>query len=699
MSYSSLRMLPKILVPVTLVLLLALSVLAWQIQSRSSDAIEKIAREGLRDRAGREGNEIAMYFDVFLSKSQALAAGLANLIRTGKIIPREGVIALAAGIADSDDSIYTVSIYFEPNGYDGQDALFVNGPGSSETGRFGFVYSRNDKEAFPMLDEDTETGETDFYTVPRDTGKAFLIPPFILRELQHEVASATAPILVNGTFHGAVVLDVDFERIRNLLGGIKVYETGYAILYNQEGLTIYHPRPEYLGTNLFERLHLKDEASLRAAMKNHEPYMLQFETEDGIELVKYFWPIKLRGADVVWYVALNAPLHEIMAEARSIRFLTLGLCGAALLLVAGVIFVIVRLSVKPLGELAEFSGKIASGDLHARIDDRSYGGEVRDLSDALKNMVGSLLKSMEEQKRSQEKELRRAEAIQNQRDGVQKLTSAFRVSSTRTLDATESATRTMKAAAEEMVDVSNALNQQTTMVASSSRQASVSVEDVASSTEELSSSIREIGRQVEQSKQLSSKTVEEARATNQIVQGLLEASDSIGEVAKLISNIASQTNLLALNATIEAARAGEAGKGFSVVANEVKNLANQTAKATEEISQQIGAVQTSTGDAVAAIGSIVGRIEEISKVSAAIAAAVEEQSAATSEIANSVQQAAAGTLEVSGTIGKTSEAAHRTGETAHRVMDTSQEMNERNEVLKKDVMEFVQDLEKVLGAD
>jgi murein DD-endopeptidase MepM/ murein hydrolase activator NlpD len=176
------------------------------------------------------------------------------------------------------------------------------------------------------------------------------------------------------------------------------------------------------------------------------------------------------------------------------------------------------------------------------------------------------------------------------------------------------------------------------------------VQTVAAAAEELNASIAEIGRQVQSASTMAGGAVQQAEKTNQQVQGLAEAAQKIGDVVKLISDIAAQTNLLALNATIEAARAGDAGKGFAVVASEVKNLATQTAKATEEISQQIASIQAATGEAVGAIQGIGKTIVEINQVASSIAAAVEEQNASTREIARNVQETSAGTQEVSSNI-------------------------------------------------
>jgi len=223
----------------------------------------------------------------------------------------------------------------------------------------------------------------------------------------------------------------------------------------------------------------------------------------------------------------------------------------------------------------------------------------------------------------------------------------------------------------------------------SSSHASSSVETVASATEELTASIGEIGKQVTRSTEIAEKAANEARRTNSVVEGLASGTQKIGEVVTLIQSIASQTNLLALNATIEAARAGEHGRGFAVVASEVKALANQTAKATEEIAAQIQDIQSATAEAVTAIQTFVGTIAEINEVSSAIASAVDQQTGATREIAGNVQQAATGTGEVKDSILGVKQAASETGIAASRLLGASGGLSAQAEQLKVEVNSFL----------
>lgn len=252
-----------------------------------------------------------------------------------------------------------------------------------------------------------------------------------------------------------------------------------------------------------------------------------------------------------------------------------------------------------------------------------------------------------------------------------------------------SASTELQTSAQSMSATAEETNRQSAAVAAAAEQATTNVQTVASATEELSASLGEVGRQVTESATIAKNAVEDARATNEKVQGLSDAANKIGEVVDLINDIASQTNLLALNATIEAARAGDAGKGFAVVASEVKSLASQTAKATEDIAGQVNAIQDATNQAVAAIQGIDQTIGQISDIAATIAAAVEEQNTATQEIAENVQQAATGTREVSNNISGVTQAATETGEASSEVLSAASELSQQSEKLREQVSTFM----------
>ena len=272
---------------------------------------------------------------------------------------------------------------------------------------------------------------------------------------------------------------------------------------------------------------------------------------------------------------------------------------------------------------------------------------------------------------------------------MKKIADAFEAAIGEIVETVSSAATELEASATSLANTAEHSKKLATAVAGASTEASTNVESVASAAEEMASSVTEISRQVQDSARMAGDAVGQARATTDRISELSKAATRIGDVVELISSIAGQTNLLALNATIEAARAGEAGRGFAVVASEVKALAEQTAKATGEIGQQISGIQSATHDSVDAITEISGTIARLSEISSAIAAAVEEQGAATQEIARNVQQAAQGTQQVSSNVTDVQRGAAETGTASSQVLSSAQMLSRDSNRLKLEVEKFL----------
>jgi methyl-accepting chemotaxis protein len=372
------------------------------------------------------------------------------------------------------------------------------------------------------------------------------------------------------------------------------------------------------------------------------------------------------------------------------RVVTSSIVAAAIILaiVIGLLLILLRVLVsKPIGVLSQAMLRLAEGDLDIVVPMVNRKDELGQMGRVINVFKDNAIEKIRLEQ-GQEEQKRRAD--EDRRVALRGLADSFESQVGTVVDAVTSAASQMQSSSRQMASTATETSTQATSVASAAEQASGNVQTVAAATEELAVSINEIASQVERSRTVASRADLEAKETTRLIQRLSETVESIGQIVNLINDIASQTNLLALNATIEAARAGEAGKGFAVVASEVKGLANQTAKATEEIAAQIAAVQTGTADAVKAIGSISVVIAEIGGIGASVASAVSEQTAATSEIARNVDQAAMGTQEVSRNIGLVENAARDTGGAAGQISEFSNDLSHQADILKREVGRFLE---------
>jgi methyl-accepting chemotaxis protein len=360
--------------------------------------------------------------------------------------------------------------------------------------------------------------------------------------------------------------------------------------------------------------------------------------------------------------------------------------GAASVVVAvGMGLLLTRGIAAPIRRMTEAMRRLAAGDRSITVPGTGRRDEIGAMAAAVQTFKDTAVEAERLAARQTEEQAVRTRRAHR----LEALTRDFEAKIGDLVQALSSSATEMQATAETMTATADQTNHQSVAVAAASEQASTNVHTVAAATEELASSIKEIGREATQSSAIAAQAVSETARSNETVQALASAAQRIGEVVGLINEIASQTNLLALNATIEAARAGEAGKGFAVVASEVKSLATQTAKATEEIASQIAEVQKTTQSAVGAIQGIGKTIAAMNEIAATITSAVEEQTAATQEIARNVQQAAKGTQDVSTNIAGLKQVATDTGIAANQLLGSAGELSRHANELGRQVNEFL----------
>jgi methyl-accepting chemotaxis protein len=479
------------------------------------------------------------------------------------------------------------------------------------------------------------------------------------------------------------------ERGKAVLRTFRFGKDDYFYALNAQGVVVANPNPKVEGKNLYDTpdsdgvFFARKQLELAATGGGFVSY--RFPRAGGGEplpKVSYAAEFKPYG----WVIGGGVYLDDVQAifwaQARQVGVLV----GLGLVLVAGLFLLLGRSIVNPINAMTASMRKIAAGETSTVIPALERGDEVGAMAQSVQIFKDSMIETT---RLRGEQDVLKAQADADRKLLLSRMADEFERGVRASLDTLAGAATEMQSTSKSMSATAGEASLQATTVAAVAEQASANVQTVAAATEELSSSVTEIGRQVTQSTEIAGQAVAEANRTNLTVQGLSAAAQKIGDVVKLISDIASQTNLLALNATIEAARAGEAGRGFAVVANEVKSLASQTAKATDDISAQVGAMQGATAEAVQAIEGIGRTIGAINDIASAISIAVEQQGSATQEIARNVQEAAQGTGQVSSNISAVNQAADKTGSAANKVLSSAEELSGQAATLRADVDRFL----------
>ncbi|HEY0329919.1 MAG TPA: methyl-accepting chemotaxis protein [Rhodopseudomonas sp.] len=676
--------------------------------SEVSQLVDRQTKESLLNRAASEAKAIGSELELGLDAARTMAQSFAvlagsNTAATPSEARRAQFNAVLRNVVALNPTFNGTYSAWEPNGLDNSDAAFKGRAdlGSDGTGRFLPYWTRDAKGSIavqPLVEYESADRHPNglvkgaWYLNPRGTGKENILGPlpYIVQGQQVFLATMSVPIMIDGKFRGVAGADYNLDFVQKLAQQIdaSIFEgKGEVLIVNDAGLTVANSADaELIGKSAGS-----GDPRWNEAIANIGAGKAMVQDDAQSPNVVVYSPIKIGRTGAAWAVVISVPRAVVMAGVRQLdetlasraAVTTYWQLGVGVTIISIAIFLISLAAAsiaRPTKRCAEFASGISKGDFEQKLD-IEQADEVGVLAAALRNMQDDLKRRVAQRIEDQ------AAADTLRRDTMNKL--AFEASVGEIVETVSSSSTQMEASANTLTATAERSQELATAVAAASEEASTNVQSVASATEEMSSSVTEISRQVQESARIAGEAVDQARNTNDRVGELSQAASRIGDVVELINTIAGQTNLLALNATIEAARAGEAGRGFAVVASEVKALAEQTAKATGEISQQITGIQAATQGSVAAIKQISTTIGRMSEISSTIASAVEEQGAATQEISRNVQQAAQGTMQVSSNITDVERGASETGSASSQVLSAAQSLSRDSNRLKLEVGKFL----------
>ncbi|MSO99177.1 MAG: methyl-accepting chemotaxis protein [Rhodospirillaceae bacterium] len=687
--FSNLSLQAQIAVTFALIMVVAFATLVSAIQIRASGDAVKLAQLYAIEAAEKHASQVASQIDRAFDAAQSIASYTATQNKTGGT-DRAQLIRHLESVLEVNSDLFGTWVQIETGAF-GADAKLASKPGHDSRGRLVGYYIR---EGGQIREENQDPAEDyfaeDYYTQPATSRAPELIEPYeedLVDGSKVLMTTAAIPMMDRGAVMGVAGVDLTLADMQKLIAGIKVYDNGYAALLTGKGSIIGYHDSDVLGQSA-KKLSL---AKNVAGAIGSDDTASAFGVIDDQEMFQVVVPVTFKLSRATWSLVLAVPRAEIEADALALRNFALVLAAIAIVAGLALAFMVGSILARPIRAMTGAMNRLAEGEIDLVIDGTQRSNEIGDMARAMFHFQSAV----RERRVDAERKEREIQIKAEQKALVDKLAAAFQANVSRVTGAILGMSRKMEQSSTAMQAAAGETSTQAATVADAAQHASSNVQVVASAADKLASSIHEIGRQVKQSSATTGQAVSEATTAQDRVRSLDEAAQKIGEVVKLITAIAEQTNLLALNATIEAARAGEAGKGFAVVAAEVKNLANQTANATEEIETHIGGIQTATRASVAAIEQIFKRIGEIDQISTSIGAAIEEQAAATAEIARNAEQASGGTQQVSSNISSVTSSAQETGQVSGQVLAAAKDLAKQSDALRAEVDQFLGSIKKV----
>lgn len=652
-----------------------------------------LSRQAAQDAAIALTREIAEYQTARVSADivQAVenARAIADLIAVERTTddPRRAVVnRFLARMASANPTYAGVWVDMADNGFEGRDRDFLDREkeilGLPNTGRMSLLWlpsttgapEADDSEGLSYAEVQTKT----YYIAAATAKKGVVTEPYLDDLTKALMTSATQPLLDGNAVIGVAGIDLSLAGLTDIVRAVRPYGDGHVAILSASGKYVAHPDAAQLS---------KPAEDLPTAARTAAAEGRAYEGEAVLKGQDYYLrvsPIRFASTDDVWTFLVAVPRASIMADANRLTLLS-ALVGLGCIAVGALVALTIGGGIaRPLSAMTDAMKRLAEGDLATTIPALDREDETGTMARAVDVFKTGLIRAQELDRLQaaewQAREMRTSSLASLQQTFENKAGGLSGELSTSAVQ--------LKSTAQALFTIAERASDQTASVTVTAEQSSANVQTVAATTEELSASIRDIGRQLDESARITSEAVTYVEQTNATVEALAQGAQQIGDVVILIQSIASQTNLLALNATIEAARAGEAGKGFAVVAQEVKNLASQTAKATEDIVAQVDEIRAVTGRTVQSMHGIGDTISQVNRIAATIAAAVEQQGVATEEIARNIQEAAQGARSVSDTVGDIRSAAAQTGTAASQVLAAAGGVAEQSETLKVEVNQF-----------